>query len=161
MWQTIGLIITLILIFIGLVGTLVPMLPGIPLIYVSFFVYGIASGWKNYGANAMIFWGIVTGFMIFLDYYAGALGAKKYGASMAGIWGSIIGGILGVIFLGFIGIILGPLLGAVIGELLSGKTQRDAWKSGWGTLIGFLAGSLFKLIVGFIMAGTFLWWLIF
>jgi len=161
MWQTIALIFTLILMLVGLIGTLAPMVPGIPLIYGGFILYGLVSGWKAYGADAMIFWGIVTAFMVFLDYYAGALGAKKYGASMAGIWGSIIGGILGVIFLGFVGIILGPLLGAVIGELLFGKSQRDAWKSGWGTLIGFLAGSLFKLIVGFIMMGTFLWWLIF
>lgn len=161
MWETIALIFAIILIFSGLVGTIIPMLPGIPMIYTGFIIYGLGSHWKDYGVNAMIFWGVITVFMVFLDYYAGALGAKKYGASMAGIWGSIIGGILGVIFLGFVGIIFGPLIGAVAGELLSGKSQKAAWKSGWGTLIGFLAGSLFKLIVGFTMVGTFFWWLIF
>jgi uncharacterized protein YqgC (DUF456 family) len=95
--------------------------------------------------------------MVFLDYYAGAIGARRYGASAPGVWGSVIGGILGIIFLGPIGILVGPFVGAVTGELLSGKTRRSALRSGWGAFIGFLAGSLFKLIVGCVMIGSFLW----
>lgn len=146
---------------VGLAGTVIPMLPGIPLIYLGYIIYGIATSWQNYGQNAMIFWGVITVLTVLLDYYAGALGAKKYGASKAGVWGAIIGGILGIIFLGFIGIIVGPILGALAAELLAGKTLKEALKSGWGSFIGFLAGSLFKVIIGFIMIGTFIWWIFF
>jgi uncharacterized protein len=155
------LVLSLLIMIVGLAGTLLPVVPGIPLIYFGYVIYGLASHWTDYGQNAMIFWGIVTILMVALDYYAGALGAKKYGASAAGIWGSIIGGILGVVFLSFIGLLIGPFLGAVAGELLAGKSRSEAWRSGWGAFVGFLAGSLVKIVVGISMIGTFLWWVIF
>ncbi|MEJ2636593.1 MAG: DUF456 domain-containing protein [Calditrichia bacterium] len=154
------LIISLIIMIAGLIGTVLPLLPGIPLIYVGYVIYGFASHWQYYGLTAMIVWGAITLLIIWLDYYAGPLGAKKFGASSAGVWGSIIGGILGIVFLGLIGIIAGPFLGAVIGELLAGRNQRQALRSGWGTFVGFIGGSLFKIIVGLTMIGSFLWWVI-
>jgi uncharacterized protein YqgC (DUF456 family) len=157
MTDTLIFITSFLIMLVGLVGTLIPMIPGIPLIYGAFILYGLLDGWTEYSTSFMVFWGVVTTFMIFLDYYAGAIGAKRFGASAPGIWGSIIGGILGIIFLGFIGILVGPFVGAVVGELLSGKSHHTALRSGWGTFIGFLAGSLFKLIVGCTMIGSFLW----
>ncbi|MBN2365112.1 MAG: DUF456 domain-containing protein [Calditrichaeota bacterium] len=142
---------------VGLAGTFLPMLPGIPLIYLAFFIYGFATDWTHFGANFMLLWGAVTLLMVLLDYYAGAIGARKYGASAAGVWGSILGGIVGIIFLGFLGILLGPFIGAFAGELLSGKTHRHAFRAGWGTFVGFIAGSLFKIMVGCIMIGSFIW----
>ena len=141
----------------GLAGTFLPLLPGLPLIYLAFVVYGFFTSWVDYGINFMLVWGIITLLISFLDYYAGALGAKKYGASPAGIWGAIIGGILGIIFLGFLGIIAGPFLGAFIGEILAGKTQSSALRASWGTFIGYLTGTMVKVIIGLIMIGTFIW----
>jgi uncharacterized protein YqgC (DUF456 family) len=157
MTDTLILLISFLIMLVGLAGTILPFVPGIPLIYGGFIFYGLMDGWTQYSASFMVFWGIIAALMVLLDYYAGAIGARRYGASAAGVWGSIIGGILGVIFLGFIGILAGPFVGAVVGELLSGKTHRSALKSGWGTFIGFLAGSLFKLVVGCVMLGSFLW----
>ena len=151
------LIIVNSLMLAGLAGTFLPLVPGLPLIYLAFLVYGFFTGWIDYGFNFMLVWGIITLLLMFLDYYTGALGAKKYGASPAGIWGAIIGGFLGVIFLGFLGIIAGPFLGAFVGELLSGKTHTSALRSSWGTFVGYLAGSLFKVIIGLIMIGSFIW----
>jgi uncharacterized protein YqgC (DUF456 family) len=155
------IIITLLVMTAGLLGTVIPVLPGIPLIYASFLFYGVVSGWKFYGAGAMIVWGIITVMLIFLDFYTGSIGAQKYGGSKFGIWGAFIGGILGVIFFNFPGLIAGPFVGAVAGELIAGRTREEAFKSGWGTLVGFLAGGLFKIAVGIIMIGTFLWWVLF
>jgi uncharacterized protein YqgC (DUF456 family) len=151
------IIATVIVMIVGLAGTILPMLPGIPLIYLGLIIYGVSTGWQAYSVNFMFFWGVVTILMVLLDYYAGAIGARKYGASSAGVWGSILGGILGIIFLGFIGIIVGPFLGAFVGELLSGKSRAHALRAGWGTFIGFVAGSLFKIVVGCIMIGNFIW----
>jgi uncharacterized protein YqgC (DUF456 family) len=69
----------------------------------------------------------------------------------------VIGGIFGVIFLGFLGIIAGPFIGAFCAELLSGKSGISALRASWGTLLGFLAGSLLKIIIGLIMIGSFIW----
>jgi len=98
---------------------------------------------------------------VLVDYYAGAAGAKKYGASTAGVIGAILGAILGVIFLNIPGLILGPFLGAVIGEMFAGKKQKEAWRAGWGAFLGFLAGSLFKITTGIMMFFLFLYFLIF
>jgi hypothetical protein len=141
----------------GLLGTFLPLLPGLPLIYLAFVVYGFFTSWVDFGINFMLVWGIVTLLLIFLDYYIGAMGAKKYGASPAGVWGAIIGGVLGIIFLGFLGIIAGPFLGAFIGEVLAGKTHASALRASWGTLVGYLAGTMFKVIIGIIMIGSFIW----
>ena len=157
---TIYFILAILLMLTGLAGTIIPFLPGIPLIYLGYIIFGLGSQWEYYGLPAMIFWGTVTLLTVFLDYYVSALGAKRFGASNYGIWGSILGGILGIIFLGFFGLIIGPFLGAVAAELLKGKSNREAWTSGWGTFMGFLAGSLFKVVLGFVMISSFLWWIL-
>lgn len=155
------LIVTLLMMLAGLAGTVLPMIPGVLLIYAGYALYGLGTGWRDYGLGVMIFWGVVTLLMQLLDYYAGALGAKKFGASKKGIWGSIIGGVVGLLFLNIIGLVIGTFLGAVVGELLSGRTPGDAARSGWGAFLGFIAGSLFKLTTAIIMIGVFLWLIIF
>ena len=157
MSETVLFLLMLLVMGVGLAGTILPWVPGIPLIYAGYIVFGLFTDWKYFGTGFMVFWGTVTFLMIILDYYAGAIGARRHGASAAGTWGSVLGAILGIVFLGFIGIIVGPFLGAVVGELLAGKTSGSALRSGWGTFLGLLAGSLFKLIVGITMVGVFVW----
>ncbi|MFQ5583434.1 MAG: DUF456 domain-containing protein [Calditrichia bacterium] len=155
------LVISILVILVGLVGTIIPMIPGIPLIYGGYLVWGLASGWTDYGATTMIVLGVITLLSIVVDYYAGAAGAKKYGASTAGVIGAILGAIFGVIIFNIPGLVLGPFLGAVAGEMLVGKKQKDAWRAGWGAFLGFLAGSLFKITAGIMMFFLFVYFLIF
>jgi uncharacterized protein YqgC (DUF456 family) len=159
--ESLWIIITVLIMLVGLVGTFIPFLPGIPLIYGCYIFYGLGTGWKAYGAGAIIAWTIVTAATMLLDFYAGSLGAKRYGASKAGMWGSILGGIIGTVAVGFPGLIIGPFVGAVAGELMAGRSHPEALRSGWGTIIGFLGGSLLKIAVGVVMIGTFLWWVVF
>lgn len=154
------LVLSIILVLLGFVGSIVPMLPGIPLMFGGFLLWGLASGWRNFSVNTVIVLGCVTIAVFLLDYYAGAAGAKKYGASKAGIWGSIIGGILGVLIFNIVGLILGPLVGAVLGELFAGKTRKEAWRAGWGAFVGLLAGGLIKIITAVMMLGLFFYYLI-
>lgn len=154
------LILSIAVVLIGLAGTLLPWLPGIPLIFVGYVVWGFASGWRDYGVNIIVILGVVTVVVLLLDYVAGVIGAKKYGASRWGTWGAIIGGIIGLIFFNILGLILGPLAGAVAGELFSGRTQRDAWRAGWGAFVGIMAGGLIRITVAVIMAVLFFYYLI-
>ena len=82
-----------------------------------------------------------------LDYFIPIWGTKKFGGTKIGVWGSVIGMIVGLFFAP-LGIILGPFVGAIIGELIAGKETKLAIKAGFGAFIGFLFGTIAKLIVG-------------
>lgn len=151
------IIITLVIMLAGLAGTVLPVLPGIPIIYLGYVLYGFLSAWQHYGAATMILWGLVTLATLFIEYYGQFLGVKRSGSSIFGIWGSFIGAILGIILFNLPGLIAGTFLGAIIGELIAGRPAGAALKSGKGALLGFIAGSLFKAVVGLIMVGAFLW----
>jgi len=153
-------VITLLIMAIGLVGTVLPVIPGILLIYAGYLLYGFATGWEAYGLIVIVGWSVVTALVLLLDVFAGAIGARKYGATRFGTWGSLIGGVIGALAAGFPGLILGPFVGATAGELLRGRSHREALRSGWGTFLGFMAGSVIKIAIGVVMIGTFIWWVI-
>ena len=154
-------IVTLLIMAVGLAGTVLPVIPGILLIYAGYLLYGFATGWQAYGLAAIVGWSVVTALVLLLDFYAGAIGAKRYGASRSGAWGSLIVGLIGTLAAGFPGLILGPFVGAAAGELLRGRSYREALRSGWGTFIGFMVGSVVKIALGVVMVGTFIWWVLF
>lgn len=154
--EIVVLIITLIIMVAGLVGAIMPVLPSIPLIYAAYFLYGFATDWQDYGAQFMIGLGIITVLTQVIDYLVGAVGSKQFGGSRAGAVGSIIGALVGVIFFNLLGLIVGTFLGALVGELIKGRTMHEAFRSGWGAFLGFVAGSVFKIILGLMMIGTFI-----
>jgi len=153
-------IITLIIMALGLLGTVLPMLPGIVLIYGGFLFYGIVTDWSAYGWKAMAFWGLVTMATFVVDHLASALGARKFGASQYGFWGSLVGGFAGLIVAHIPGLIVGAFGGAFLAELLAGRAAREALRSGQGALIGLLTGTLFKVALGIVMIGSFVWWVL-
>jgi len=152
------IVVTLIIMFVGLAGTILPMLPGLVLIYAGFLFYGFVTGWIAYGVWAVLFWGLVVLVTFAVDHIAGSIGARKYGASRYGFWGSFLGAFAGLLIANLPGLIIGAFFGAFCGELIGGKSAHDALRSGKGALIGLLAGTLFKVTVGLVMIGTFLWW---
>ena len=151
------LILALLVMAVGLVGSFLPMIPGVPLVYSGYLIYGLASHWQKYGSTTMIIFGLVTVLVIALDYVAGSVGAKKFGASRVGAWGAIIGAVVGVLTFNLIGLVVGTFGGAVLGELILGRTMGEAFRSGWGAFLGFLTGSLFKVMAATIMFGCFIW----
>ena len=151
------LAIALVIMLLGLAGTVLPVLPGIPIIYLGYILYGLFTSWQDYGLGTMTLWGVVTLITVFVEYYGSFLGAKRSGSSILGIWGSFIGAILGMLLFSLAGLIVGTFLGAITGELIAGRPAGEALRSGKGALIGFLAGSLFKAVIGLIMVGVFLW----
>lgn len=145
------IIIAYLLMFVGLVGTLLPFLPGTPLILIGAIVYGVATdfavidGWLI--ANLAL---ICVGAEL-MGYVAGAIGARKYGASRAGVYGAIIGGLTGMFILFPMGILIGSIVGAVAGELLAGAGGANAIRAGFGAVIGAVGGMVLKFIAGVAM----------
>jgi uncharacterized protein len=145
------------LMLLGLAGTILPVLPGIALIYAGYLVYGLLTSWHTYGAPTMVLWGAITLLSLIMDHYGAMYGARRTGSSILAIWGSFIGAIIGIMLFQVAGLIVGTFAGAVIGDFMAGRSIGQAFRSGKAALIGFLAGTLVKIVIGLIMAGMFVW----
>jgi uncharacterized protein YqgC (DUF456 family) len=150
-------ILGFILIGTGFVGIFLPVLPGIPLAWLGLFIFAIGTGFEKVSVLVTVIFFIFMLFTLLLDFLAPMLGAGKYKASKFGIAGTFIGFIVGIIAFGFWGIILGPFIGAFLGELITRRPTGQALKSATGALIGFVAGSLFKVIYIFVLLGFFIY----
>jgi len=138
------LIVAFLCMVIGIVGCIVPGLPGVPVAYVGLWIAQAAER-IDFSWQFLLIWGIVTVVVSILDYVVPAWGTKKYGGTKYGVWGSTIGVFVGLFF-GAVGVIFGPLVGAILGEMISGKEFNEALRAGWGSFIGILAGTVLKLI---------------
>ena len=139
------IVMGLVLAIAGIVGCILPFIPGPPLSLLSLVVLSWAKGWEPFSVRFLIIMGLLTALLTVLDYLVPARGAQKYGASKAGIWGSMIGMPLGLFFFPPWGILMGGILGAFLGELLAGKEGSRAFKASWGVFIGYIASTALKL----------------
>ena len=139
------LITGLILNGLGIVGCIVPALPGPFISWLSLFLFFFLPE-HEISATTLVITGIFMAAVTALDYIVPVLGAKKFGSSREGVIGGMIGIVVGLFFFPPIGIILGPIIGTVIGDMIAGGTFNKALNSGIGSLIGFLIGTSIKLI---------------
>ncbi|MEP7078745.1 MAG: DUF456 family protein [Chthoniobacterales bacterium] len=145
----------IILMAVGLIGTVLPVVPGTTIIFIAALVHRVIVG----EARSLGWWSMgVLAILLLLSYalesLAGYFGARRFGATKWGLLGAFVGAIVGL-FLGFVGLLIGPVLGAIAGELLGGKRLVAAGRAGWGTLLGNLAGVIAKLFIGLIMIAIF------
>jgi uncharacterized protein YqgC (DUF456 family) len=152
--DTLWLIVGIILMLVGIVGCILPFLPGPPLCYAALLIQQLRTD-SPYTAKFLWIWAGITVLVTVLDYIIPIYGTRKFGGSRYGVWGCIIGLIAGFWF-GPLGIIVGPFAGAFIGEMMANNNSERALKAAWGSFVGFLFGTLLKLIACFIMA----WYLI-
>ena len=137
----------------GIAGCLLPVLPGPPLSYLGLIAIHLTSK-IEFTSKFLILWGIIVVVVSILDFVIPIWGTKFFGGSKFGIWGSMIGLLAGVFFPP-IGIIAGPFIGAVAGELIAGN-KANALKAGFGSFIGFIAGTIVDLLVSLIMLYYFI-----
>ncbi len=139
------IVLGLLLALAGLIGCLLPVVPGPPLSFLALLVLSAAKGWEPFSATFLIVMGCLTAAVAVMDYVIPIKGAQKYGASRYGIWGSMIGMFVGIFFFPPFGMILGAFGGALLGELLAGREGREALRAGWGTFVGTMASTVLKL----------------
>jgi uncharacterized protein YqgC (DUF456 family) len=148
--------LTICLLLVGIIGSVVPFLPGPLLIFAAGIIHTVLlpeAGMSVWGFVVLSL-GIVLSYVI--DFVSGAMGARWFGASRWGIAGVFIGGIVGMFFVP-VGLILGPLLGGVAFELIFAKKRlQPAAKSAWGSLLGTGVGLVLRLIVALGMVAAFL-----
>lgn len=149
-----------VLIVLGLAGLILPVLPGIPLMYAGLVLLAWAEDFVYVGWFTLALLGALTLLSYGVDFLATALGAKRFGASPRAVTGAALGAVAGLFF-GLPGILLGPFVGAVLGEFSRKATLQEATQAGVGATLGLLFGALLKLALAFTMLGVFaLAWLL-
>jgi uncharacterized protein YqgC (DUF456 family) len=144
----------------GLVGVVLPLLPGVPLIYAGMFLAAWIDHFQRVGVVSLVVLGILTLIAVAIDFLSSAWGAKRVGASKRAVWGAAIGTIVGIFF-GIAGLILGPFVGALIGELSVHGRFEQASRVGIATTVGLILGTALKLAIAGAMIGLFVlvYWL--
>lgn len=142
------------MILLGLIGCVVPVIPGPALSYVGLLMLQLRNE-PTFSLNLMLILAFLTVLVTLLDYLLPIWSAKFAGASKLGQWGSVVGLIIGLFLPQPFGIILGPLLGALIGEILYGKKGKIALKASFGVFIGFLLGTFAKVVLSGYMTYLF------
>ena len=138
----------------GLAGSVLPALPGIPMVFGGIWLAAAVDGYRHLGVWWLLIIGAIGTVGVVVDFVASTLGAKRVGASKQALWGAAIGTIVGM-FLGIPGLLFGPFVGALLGELASGNSVLRSTHVGVGTWLGLLFGTLLKLVLSFLMVGLF------
>ncbi|MCS6991438.1 MAG: DUF456 domain-containing protein [Chitinophagales bacterium] len=147
-------ILAVVLTAIGLLGCVLPGLPGPPLNLAALLL--VQWQWNVFSNAFLIVMAVLTALVLVLDYVIPVWSAKWFGATPQGVRGSIIGMLIGMFFTP-VGMIAGILLGAVLGDMAAGRNPFEAIRSGTGTLIGVLTGMFIKIVVAMVMAVAVFW----
>lgn len=137
----------------GLIGTIFPAIPGLPLIAGGAWLIGWADHFESVGMLPLTVITVLAVIGVIVDTVAQTAGAQKAGASPQGIWGSLIGTVAGVFMGGLIGILVMPLVGAVLGEIYARRGMLHAGRVGLATWIGMVIGIAVKVALAFMMIG--------
>ena len=141
-----------VLIALGFAGTIVPAIPGLPMIAGGAWLIGWADNYDKVGWKTILFLAVLAVIGVIVDSVAQTAGAQKAGASKAGIIGSLVGTVLGM-FMGLFGLLFMPLIGAAIGEFWAKRDLIHAGRVGVATWIGMIVGTAVKVALAFAMTG--------
>jgi uncharacterized protein YqgC (DUF456 family) len=148
-------VIAIVLIVTGVIGVVLPALPGTWLVFAGLVIAAWADGFTRVGPWTLAMLGLLATASYGIDFVAAALGARRFGASKRAVAGAALGTLLGL-FLGLPGLIIGPFVGAVAGELTLTRDMAKVGRAGVAAWIGFALGTAAKVAVVFVMLGIFI-----
>lgn len=151
LWWTIAVILML----VGLAGTVLPALPGVPLIYAGIVLAAWIGHFEAISVTTLVILGVLTAIGVAADFVATALGAQRAGASRYGVIGAALGTVAGI-FTGLWGLVFMPLVGAALGEFYAHRDALKAGRVGLATWVGMLLGTAVKLAIALTLIGAFL-----
>lgn len=144
------------LIILGILGSILPVLPGVPISWVGLLVFYLSPSVPvNYWFLGITL--IIAIFIYVLNLLIPAMGTKRYGGSKPGMIGATLGLVVGLFSPIPFGVIIGSFVGAFIGEIINKSNRKSALKAAFGSFIGFLASSFMELLVAFSFLLLFLW----
>jgi uncharacterized protein len=156
MWM----ILAAILILVGIAGTILPALPGLPLVFLGLFIAAWADNYQHVSGWTVAMLGVIAAFAMAADFVSSLFGTKVAGASKWAMAGAAVGTLVGIFF-GIPGLLLGPFIGAMGAELIYRENLGQATKAGLGAWLGLVLGTAAKMAALFTMLGIFAsaWWL--
>jgi len=149
-------VLSAIAIFAGLIGIFLPIVPGIPVVFIGMLIAAFVSKFSFISSTTIVVLGVLATLSLLSDYLSGTIGAKYSGAGILGIVGAIAGAVFGVSIMGPVGLILGPALGVFIFEMLSRKPIKKSARSASFTLFSTLAGIIFNILLALTMIIIFI-----
>ncbi len=160
-WLDVALWVAVVgLIGAGMVGTVIPAIPGHPLIFAGGWLAAWIGHYESIGGVTLAALGVLTVIGFAVDWVSQAMGAKKAGATKYGTAGALIGTVVGL-GMGVVGIFFMPLVGAFVGEYIAQKNLKIATNVGWATWVGMMVGAALKVAIAFMMVGIILLALVF
>ena len=160
-WQ---IAVAVLLVVIGIAGTVLPMLPGVPLVFAGLLLAAWHGAFDKVSILTMVIIGVIALLAWAVDFVASIATAKKFGASKYALWGAGIGAIVGIAG-GIVGLIVGPAIGAIIGELISHKSvtkqiiskeaTAKATTVGIAAGLGFVLALALKIVLALTMLAVF------
>ena len=154
-----GWVLAFLLVVVGFAGTVLPALPGVPIILAGLILMAWLDGFSSVGAGTLLWLGGLAVLSVMIDFVATAEGARRFGAGRYAILGAAVGLLVGLFF-GLAGILFGPFIGAVIGHLIGKANLDDSIRAGVGASIGVVIGTASKVLIGLVMVVWFAlaWW---
>ena len=152
--QIIGLGLALVVMGVGLVGTVIPGVPGVPLVLLAAGVHRLYFDAAGVSNAVLFILTVLTLMSLAIDYLASVMGARRLGATWRGVLGAVLGAMVGVFF-AVPGVIIGPFLGAVAFERSGGREWKEAVRASVGAMIGVFFGAVRKVACGAVMIGLF------
>jgi uncharacterized protein YqgC (DUF456 family) len=153
-WTVLWWILAGLLVVAGLAGTVVPALPGVPLVFAGLFIGAWIGDFESVGWATIAVLAVLAAIAWAVDFLAGAFGTRYLGAGRRAFWGATLGAIVGIFF-GLAGLLLGPFIGAVVGELSGGSDLVSSGRAGLGAWLGMILATAVKLALVFLMIGIF------
>ena len=148
-------VVSALMILVGLVGTVLPAIPGTTLVFAGMLLAAWAGDFQHISGWTVALLAVLTLISIVTDFIASMLGTKVAGASRWAFVGAGVGALLGLFF-GIVGLLIGPFVGAVVGEAIATNHLKRAMTAGIGATIGLLFGAVAKIALAFTMLGVFL-----
>ncbi len=142
------------LVVAGIAGTIVPGLPGAPLVLAGLVLAAWIDGFAHVGWPTWLVLGLLVAASVVVDFGASALGAQRFGASPRALLGAALGAVVGLFF-GLPGLLLGPFAGAVVGEYSARRDLLQAGRAGVGTFVGLVLGAAARAALALAMVGVF------
>lgn len=158
--NTVYYVLAAVLVVVGVAGTVLPALPGLPLVFAGMLLAAWAGDFERIGIPVLVLLGVLTLLSMAVDFWATAHGAKRVGASRKALVGTVIGTFAGLFVFPPFGLFVGPFAGALAGELIHRRnvgrqSLGHAAKVGFGTWFGVVLGVVLKLGIAFAMIGLF------
>ncbi|MCL7452596.1 MAG: DUF456 domain-containing protein [Anaerolineae bacterium] len=155
--NTLALIVVFVLMTVGVLGTVLPVIPGTILIFVAALIYAVVEGFQVIGWPTLVVMGLLTAVATTADIWASSVGARIGGASGWSVLFGLAGGVAGLVFFSLPGAVIGAVLGVLLTEMMRVRDWRKALRAGGGWLVGWLLSTVVQLAAGLVMVVIFIW----